>query len=692
MGDLFRQLLGWISTNPEWAYLVVFSVAFAESVAVVGMIVPGVMIMIGAGALIATGDLAFWPTTGAAVIGAISGDSLSYWIGRRYRDHIRSRWPFNRYPKQLDQGVAFFQKHGAKSVVFGRFFGPVRAIIPLVAGMLQMPRWRFAASNVSSALAWAPAYLAPGIVFGASLKLAAEAAARLVILLVVFVGLIWLAAWLARRLFFLITPHVSAWVQALLGWANLHPTLGRIAQALADRDHPDAATLAGLAAALAAATAVFGVTVSAGLFGAQDLSINQIALDLGQSLHTPLGNQVMTALSRLGEPAITVPMLVAILVFLFASRQRRALEYWLAALGFILLVNPVLGWLIRTPRPDIGLNLDWPWSFPSAQVLNATVLYGFLALSLSRTLPSSWRWAPHAGAAMLVMAVASARLYFGTEWLTDILGSIALGLAWTAALGLALYRHTDEPEQGAGLTLVTVVATGVAFTATSLAQQQTDLARYTPVRSSQMISDADWRSRTAAPVARQRKDLWRRNTRPFDIQYAGGLDILATALAGQGWQAAEMLDWSNAIKLLSPSLGLNALPVVPHVHDGHHDDLTLVKDLADGRRLVLRLWATNCRVDESVPLWTGDVTELSKDNVVDLLALPLTKPARGLGNLTLRTDLERAPTISVSPGEPILLAPAGSGLLPPDAVSLPPPPSGHRAGAGLPDDREPALP
>lgn len=664
MDALIEQLLAWIGANPEGAYLIVFLVALAESVAVVGMIVPGVMIMLGAGALIATGELGFWITAAVAVVGAILGDTLSYWIGRRYRYQIRSHWPFNRYPKQLDQGVAFFDRYGAKSVAFGRFVGPGRAIIPLVAGMMQMPPGRFAIANISSAMAWGPAYLAPGIVFGASLKLAAEAAARLAILLLILIALIWATAWLARRLFFLISPHASAWVQALLRWGNLHPIIGRTAQALADRNHPDAATLAALAVALIGATTVLGLTIGASLFGAQDLALNQIALDLGQSLHTPLADQVMVALSRFGEPVVTIPLVVAILVFLIAAEQRSALEYWLAALAFTLLVTPVLGWLMRVPRPPLGLDLGWPWSFPSAQVLTATVLYGFLALSLARTLRPGWRWVPYAAAAVMVVAVASARIYFGAEWLSDVVGSIALGLLWIAALGLALHRHTSAPPQSAGLSLVTMVAAGIAFAAATLAQQQADLERYTPIPAWTRVTDAQWRSRAELPIASHREDLWRRDQRPFDVQYAGSLTTLATALAPRGWRPADRLDWANAIKLLSPSLPLQALPVVPHVHDGHHDDLTLVKDLADGRRLVLRLWATYYRVDDW-PLWAGDVTQLTKDTIVDLLALPLTRPAGALGSGTLRDDLEQAAGLAVAPGDPLLIAPKASGLLQP---------------------------
>ncbi|MBK1703091.1 bifunctional DedA family/phosphatase PAP2 family protein [Halochromatium glycolicum] len=663
MHELLESLLTWIGANPKSAYLVVFSAALAESLAVVGMVVPGVMILFGAGALIAAGKIGFWPTAGAAVLGAVLGDGLSYWLGHRYGDRLRDCWPLNRYPRQLERGIAFFARYGGKSVAFGRFFGPGRAIIPLVAGMMQMRPSRFIVANLGSAAAWGPAYLAPGIVFGASLKLAAEAAARLAILLLILIGFIWLVAWLARRLYLLLSPHASAWVQALLHWANLHPVLGRTAQALADPDHPDAATLAALAVALIGASAVLGIAVSAEIAGPQELVINQMMLDLGQSLHTPLADQMMIALSRLGEPAVTVPLVVAVLVYLAANRQRRALLYWLAALGFPLLATPTLGWLVRVPRPEIGLGLGWPWSFPSAQVLTATVLYGFLALSVARTLEPGWRWLPYAAATVIIAAVTTARLYLGTEWLTDLVGTIALGLAWIAALGLAFHCHTRQPREDAGLMWITIIVATLAVTTATFAQQHSDLARYRPSEVWESLAAARWRARAPIPVATHREDLWRRDQRPFHIQYAGPLDHLRQALNAQGWRSAEMLSWTNAIKLLSPSLPLNALPVVPHVHDGHHDELTMVKDLSDGRRLVLRLWGAHCWIGGSVPLWVGDVTELFKDNVLDLFALPLTKPATEFGNRTLRHDLEEASTIDVEPGTPMLLAPKGSRLL-----------------------------
>ena len=171
-------MLAWISEHSAWAGFIVFSIALSESLAIVGLIMPGAMLMFGAGALIGANVLPLWPIMGMAALGAMVGDGLSYWLGRHYKVHLRSIWPFRAYPGLVNRGVDFFQRHGGKSVALGRFVGPLRPIIPAVAGMLEMSIPRYVSINVLASLAWAPAYLLPGVVFGTSLQLASGVAGR----------------------------------------------------------------------------------------------------------------------------------------------------------------------------------------------------------------------------------------------------------------------------------------------------------------------------------------------------------------------------------------------------------------------------------------------------------------------------------------------------------------------------------
>src|SRR5579864_9716015 len=148
MEHAYVQLLHLLAGNPAWTLTVVFLAAFLEAIAVIGTFIPGSTAMFLAGALVGTGSLSLGWVFLSAIVGAVAGDGMSFWIGKRYQDRIVQFWPFSKHPQVLDAGHRFFQKHGAKGVVFARFIGPLRAIVPVVAGMLGMTPVRFYAMNV----------------------------------------------------------------------------------------------------------------------------------------------------------------------------------------------------------------------------------------------------------------------------------------------------------------------------------------------------------------------------------------------------------------------------------------------------------------------------------------------------------------------------------------------------------------
>jgi len=191
--EFIQAILDWIVIHPTHSGFIVFLAAFAESLAFIGIIFPGAFLMFGFGAIVASGAMDLTTTLFWAISGAIIGDFLSFGLGYRFRDRLRSVWPFRRYPELLAYGMNFFHYHGAKSIFFGRFVGPVRPLIPLIAGMLGMSVPRFIVVDILAAFSWAPAYLFPGMIFAASLNLAAVVVTRLVIIISVGISVIWLA-------------------------------------------------------------------------------------------------------------------------------------------------------------------------------------------------------------------------------------------------------------------------------------------------------------------------------------------------------------------------------------------------------------------------------------------------------------------------------------------------------------------
>jgi membrane protein DedA with SNARE-associated domain len=166
MEHLVQPTLDFISANSSWAFPVMFVTSFGESFAFVSLLFPGTSILIIAGTLMAAGSLPYWPVLAGAIIGAVLGDTVSFWLGHRYGGGIGRLWPFTRNPHLLSNGIRFFDRHGGKSVFIGRFFGPVRAVIPLAAGIMRMPRGRFWFANVASAFVWAPMLLLAGDAVG----------------------------------------------------------------------------------------------------------------------------------------------------------------------------------------------------------------------------------------------------------------------------------------------------------------------------------------------------------------------------------------------------------------------------------------------------------------------------------------------------------------------------------------------
>ncbi|MCP4283319.1 MAG: phosphatase PAP2 family protein [Gammaproteobacteria bacterium] len=628
MTELFQQLLDWVTQHPHWSGMLIFLVSMAESLAIIGLIVPGVAIMFGIGAMIAAGSIEFGTAVAWAVVGAVVGDGLSFWLGHHYKENLRGIWPFTRYPKSLIQGTAFFEKYGSKSVIIGRFFGPVRAIIPLVAGMMGMQPWRFALANILSALAWAPAYLLPGMVFGTSLKLASEVAFRLVIVILLLVLIIWLTVWLVHHIFLMLSPKASRLLQSFLSWGNRHPMIEGITGALANPDHPEAKGLSILATLLLITSALFTLITGWSLNEGVHSGINYTVLESLQSLRTPWTDHLMVFITGLGDIESIALFFALVMTYLLWGNHRRAALYWLAAAGFALLVGPLLKYGFQIPRPNVVAQAGASYAFPSGHTLWAMMMYGFFSVLVARTTTPRWRWIPFSFAGLLISSIAISRLYLGVHWLSDVLGSLALGLAWISLLGIAYNRHATPVSESRSLIIIGLFAILLALTVHSLYFHNRRFQFYQPVKPVIQMSEVHWWKNGWHELPQERWDTRKRREHRLSLQFVGTLDSFTSAMATAGWQKADPLGWKKLIELLSPSLTLQELPIFPQVHDGSHESLALSKLLPGGRRLVLRFWPAYMRLTPGGRnLWVGLVGEQTKVEVLNTIAFAATAPS-----------------------------------------------------------------
>ena len=157
-----QQVVDFVHSNEGWAAPVVFALAFGESLAFISLLVPAWGALVAIGALIGPSGISFWPIWISASLGAAFGDWLSYWIGLKLEHAVAHTWPLSRHPDLIPRGEAFMKQWGIPGIFIGRFFGPLRASVPLIAGIFEMPFWQFQIANFSSAFVWAGTLLTIG--------------------------------------------------------------------------------------------------------------------------------------------------------------------------------------------------------------------------------------------------------------------------------------------------------------------------------------------------------------------------------------------------------------------------------------------------------------------------------------------------------------------------------------------------
>ena len=152
----------WLQQNPEWIVLGLCSAAFIESFALIGIIVPGVILLAAISGLAASTNLSIFYVVILVYVSSCLADIFSFLLGKSLSKKIDRVWPFNNNPSWLEQGRKFSKSYGIPGVFLGRFIGPIRPLIPITVGSLSMNFRTFIFVDLISGLLWAPLYTLPG--------------------------------------------------------------------------------------------------------------------------------------------------------------------------------------------------------------------------------------------------------------------------------------------------------------------------------------------------------------------------------------------------------------------------------------------------------------------------------------------------------------------------------------------------
>jgi undecaprenyl-diphosphatase len=185
-----------------WTYLLVAVSAFLETGAFVGLLAPGETVMLVGGLVAGQGEINVVRLIGLAWTAAVAGDVTSFMLGRRLgREFLVRHGPkVSITEERLEKVEGFFDRHGGKAILLGRFVGLVRAIAPFLAGSSGLPFRRFLPYDIIGAGLWSSSLILLGYIFWASfdrvVHYAEQGALALGTVIVVGAGLTWFVRWI----------------------------------------------------------------------------------------------------------------------------------------------------------------------------------------------------------------------------------------------------------------------------------------------------------------------------------------------------------------------------------------------------------------------------------------------------------------------------------------------------------------
>ena len=632
--DHIQPYLDYFALHPGWALAIIFLISFGEALLVIGLVVPSTAVLVGAGALVGTGKLEFWPVMIATTLGCVLGDQVSFWAGRIFGDRLRNLWPLSIYPHLVAKGEDFMKAHGGKSIALGRFVPGVKAVVPGIAGMFGMGQLSFLSINVASGIVWSIVHLVPGILVGQALSLAGELSGRLLLILLVLITILAVAGWLIRILAASVMPYRKAIQGHIAAWARARGSkpMRRFSRAIAP-ENPRSILLF-IPIILSPIFVLILIDIVSGRIlqnavGNLDYSI----FNLFSELRSAPGDELLIRITMIGDDIILFSLIAGATAWLFIKRAWRTAAILVAtALAAKLLMLSINYYVDRHmfTDPPIASALQFP-TFPSNHALMAAVVFGSLALLLSRSMN---RWAGAlvtSTCSLIVIAIAFSRLYLGVNWLSDVAGALLLAAVIITLFGVANATWPSRRVKPLGLLASSFAALVVASTIHISSYYEQSEDHYAATDKRIVYNLADWINTGWQTNQTRRVDLSGKPEEVFVVQWVGSLPQIQDVLKSSGFRLLPKWTWRDAFHYLDPHAPLDKLPPRPALHQGLKAKITGVESGQglNGGLLTVRVFGSNAVIGDqnSNPVYLVSLTREVLHPRFNLFSVPSDSPA-----------------------------------------------------------------
>jgi membrane protein DedA with SNARE-associated domain/membrane-associated phospholipid phosphatase len=604
---LLKSIGAYMQANQSMGALIAGLIACAESMAIVGTIVPGSVTMTLIGTMIGSGVLDIKTTFTYVLVGAFIGDYLSYWVGYHYRDNIKQFKVMQRYVHWIDYGEEFIKKYGVMSIIIGRFFGPMRSMIPLVAGVLGMTRTKFILGAVPSVALWAVIYLTPGILLGAfALEMPTEIALKFVAIVVLLLATIILASMIIKKLFRFINNNQTKFASSLWLWLQRKPNWVTNNFFHCDKLGPTQVLKSVYALILfIICISIVAIILSSTVVNIYDLDV----FNLMKNSYVGTTYKFFTVITFMGDKHIIIPSVIVLSLYLFYKNELRLPKYLLG----ITFVTSSIVWLtkyyVMRPRPILSSTFTEPYSFPSGHVALSTAVFTFLAFVLCHHLKPYKRSLIYKSLTCLIVFISFSRIYICAHWLSDVIFALALGLIVSLISSILYHRIPCQTKSNIKSILTIFLGSYCIFyTVYTVINYNNYVNSYDPPYFHQRsINYNQWWGKISET------DIYRDNKLgtpvfPLNIQWLGQKEDIDDFLLKNKWHMHKPQQ-SIIYRLvhLVDEPNIHVLPLIPQTYNQRTPEIVFSKDI-DNKQVVIKLWRSFLNImPNKHKLWIGSI-------------------------------------------------------------------------------------
>lgn len=625
----FDSLIQYLQHFGAWGYLIVFLLFFGEALVGIGLVIPGAIIAFLLGATVSRSVFSLQDLMLAGSLGFLAGDLLSYYLGRKGTNFFK---PDARFLKlsHLEKGQSFFERHGSKSVFFGRYIGPLRPFTPFIAGLSRMPLHRFLFLNILSIVSWLAIHLLLGYFFGQTLWLVRLWSSRLEALMIyaaIFVGLVWLFKHLiiknGRTLALIISSVWRSFVEALSKNEDLkhfrarHAKFFSFMSARVSKENFWGSNFTNLTFFFSLCVIAFSLIANnifkAGALADMDLRIE----NLMRIFKNFFFMKFFVTVTVLGSWQIIFMLTAtASIWFYLRGRQKLWIPLWISVFGTFISVY-VLKSLVDRPRPEYSLYIEHSSSFPSAHAALAIAFFGFLYFIYSRKYAAAFNRKVNLFflTSLAVIFIGLSRLYLRVHFLSDVLAGYLVGLIWLLlAIGFALYYKADRvknvramtPVIKAVLVITALVEIGIYGGMIDYYRSKLNLAQFEPPAetvSTNILNDFKSRG-----LNKYSESFDGESQEPISfIIAASTTDELAQAFGKIGYTRTDKPNFQALMKVFKKGLlqePYQNLPLSPTFWETRVNDLSFSKNFEKERHYAA-FWQTNFLTPNGKHIYVG---------------------------------------------------------------------------------------